>query len=245
MAYEVTKQIKGHEYRYVVESYIDEKSKRKKTRWHYLGPVDDGQIRQTPKRRHARVTRADVLTATARLLEFRDPDHITAAVIANAAGISHTTFYRFFRNPQEALNGAIAHACDKSVLELPSLEAEVEGAQEARVLLSTWCESLYNMVGRQRAVQRMLSQRTEKRQAPLYYSSLLKNHPHKILTVFLEKLRRKGYCHFDDAEALARCVVGIYAAVRLTPALASPGARLPMPTFSDLHQIVERAVFGS
>ncbi len=66
MAYEVTKRIKGRDYRYRVEGYRDPESGKRKTRWQYLGVVTSGKLRPTPRLHKERVTREDIVAATAR-----------------------------------------------------------------------------------------------------------------------------------------------------------------------------------
>ena len=44
MAYEVTKQIKGRDYRYRVESRLNPETGRPATRWTYLGKLEGGEL---------------------------------------------------------------------------------------------------------------------------------------------------------------------------------------------------------
>src|SRR5580692_2533657 len=107
MAYEVTKRIKGHDYRYVVESYRDPQTKRRKTKWTYVGALDGDRVRAPVVRAHEHVTKTHVIAAVAKLLEFRDPEHVTVSVIAREAGISRSTFYRYFPEERKVFNAAL------------------------------------------------------------------------------------------------------------------------------------------
>ena len=66
MAFETTKRIKGRDYRYRVEAYRDPQMGKRKTRWQYLGAVED----------------------CAALLRFRVPSNLTVPIIAKSAGVS-------------------------------------------------------------------------------------------------------------------------------------------------------------
>src|SRR5580698_11384045 len=141
MAYEVTKRIKGHDYRYVVESYRDPETKRRKTKWTYVGALDGDGLRAPVARTRKHVTKADVVAAVAKLLEFRDPEHVTVSVIAKEAGISRSTFYRYFPSELKVFNAAVSQICDQFLLSLPELDNSVRTPQEARATFHRWSEA--------------------------------------------------------------------------------------------------------
>ncbi len=75
-------------------------------RWTYLGRVT-GSGTEPPKRTTRELTRERLLTALEALLERHDYAAVTAAEIAEEAGLAHGTFYRYFRDKGAALREAI------------------------------------------------------------------------------------------------------------------------------------------
>jgi AcrR family transcriptional regulator len=121
MAFEVIKRIKGRSY-------------RRKSRWRYVGPVNEGSA---PVRRRRRLRREDIVSATVGLLEFRDPRNVTVAVIAASAGVSRGVFYHHFRNQREVMIEALARMRVETIRALPNLGA-ARTLHEAREHLLIW-----------------------------------------------------------------------------------------------------------
>ena len=246
MAYEVTKRIKGHDYRYIVEAFRDPATNRRKTRWQYAGAIENGEVRQPRTRapRH-RVTRDDIVAATAHLLPFRDPAHITVDVIAASAGVSRSAFYRRFHNQQEAVDAAIASMAEEQLRAMPPLNHVPSDIQEAKVLLRRWYEALSCSSRTLNMLKRMLGQRQNKKLRLRLRGSKSREGAALPLSLFLEQLNDAGFAAITDPVALARTIKGINLAHRIAVVLTPPEHELPLPGGEDVYQLVERAVFGA
>lgn len=96
MAYEVVKEIRGHQYRYSVESRRDPQTGKVKNKWTYVGRVADG-AKPSPKRRTSgEQTRETIVHAFLKLIASKRLKDVTPAAIAREAGITPATFYRYF-----------------------------------------------------------------------------------------------------------------------------------------------------
>jgi AcrR family transcriptional regulator len=246
VAYEVTKRIKGRDYRYRVESYRDPQTNRRKARWKYVGVVRDGKVRQpiarTPRRR---TSREELLAATMRLLEFRDPKFVTVDVIARTAGASHSTFYRYFSNQREVIGEALAQLCDEAIRSLPTLDGEAQSLHEARVQLRRWCEAYHRSIGQQRALQRALAQGYSGKLRARLECSMIKEDPAARLAAFFERLNTLDFAAIDDPAGLACAVNAVNRALRMAETLKPPGHEIPVPEFEEIYPVIERAVFGA
>ena len=105
MPYEVTKHIKGHDYRYQVVSYRDPDSRKVKQSWTYVGRIDSptGSVLRKPRSD----TRERIVAAILQLLDTRDIAHVTIDVIIRTAAVSRGTFYRYFPDKTAALTAAV------------------------------------------------------------------------------------------------------------------------------------------
>lgn len=243
MAYEVTKRIKGHDYRYVVESLRDPQTKRRKAKWTYVGALDVDGVRAPVVRGRKRVTKDDVVAAVAKLLEFRDPEHVTVSVIANEAGISRSTFYRYFPDEQEVFNAALSQICDAFLLSLPALDDSVRTIEEARATFRRWSEARFRLIGRQRAILHAISQGYRGKISLQLEHTLLKANPLTSLEAFLRALQTAGIADIPDAAGMARAILGSLVALRVTPQFVRPEFTY-MPEFEELHALFERAIFN-
>lgn len=103
MAYEVVKEIRGHRYRYSVESHRDPDTGKVKNKWTYVGRVTDG-AKPSPKRRTSGdETRETIVQAFLKLIASKKLKDVTPAAIARAAGITPATFYRHFRSRDDVV----------------------------------------------------------------------------------------------------------------------------------------------
>jgi AcrR family transcriptional regulator len=143
MAYEVTKRIKGHEYRYRVEPARDAATGRAGTRWTYLGKVAEGELVQPARSGLRRLQRDEIVAVIAGLLESRDASRVTVGVISYHAGISSGTFYRHFADRDAALGAALALLCDRCFGKLPALDPPVGSLDDERRRLHTWFAALH------------------------------------------------------------------------------------------------------
>jgi AcrR family transcriptional regulator len=142
LPHEVVKRVAGRAYRYQVESYRDAASGKVRGRWTYVGRVsEDG----TPvKRRTAdtgAATRDRLLEALAELLEREEFAKVTAGRVADAAGLAHGTFYRYFKDKRSALNALYDQAREELDRERPSFETELGSLDAERSRIRRWVET--------------------------------------------------------------------------------------------------------
>ena len=120
MAYEVTKVVNGRPYRYRVRSERDPASGKTRNRWEYLGRGDaHAQPAVAKPRRNARET---LLEALERLLDRSEVSDVTAAAVSVEAGLAHGTFYRYFRNRDDAIKALAERLRSMKPAELHSLD---------------------------------------------------------------------------------------------------------------------------
>jgi AcrR family transcriptional regulator len=140
MSYEVTKTIRGRDYRYKVESYRDPQTGKVRNRWHYLGK---GQGEAPPRRRaSAGETRAKLTAALERLLERKPWGDVTALDIAAEAGVTPATLYRYFKSRDAVLQACAVDANDKLDLRLAELQHVAGNADAERARLRAWTIAL-------------------------------------------------------------------------------------------------------
>jgi AcrR family transcriptional regulator len=245
MAYEVTKRIKGRDYRYVVESYRDPQTKRRKTKWTYVGALDGDGVRAPVVRVRKHVTKSDVVAAVAKLLEFRDPEHVTVSVIAREAGISRSTFYRYFPDEQKVFDAALVRICDEFLLSLPPLDKSARTAEEARATFRRWCEGRFFLIGRQRAILLAISRGYRGRMPLRLERSLLTVDSLGSLEDFLKALQGAGVAAIPNAAGLSRAILGSLVALRVMPHFIKPEYAYLVPEFEELHAMFERAIFNA
>lgn len=245
MAYEVTKRIKGHDYRYAVEAYRDPNSQRRKAKLTYVGAVEDGAVRAPARAGRGHVTKDAIVTAAAKLLEFRDPEHVTVSVVAKEAGVSRSTFYRYFPDEREFFSAALAHIVDEAMGSLPSLDGAARTVEEARAAFRRWYEAHYRSVGEQRAIRSALLAGQRGKLAVRRAKSLMRHDPFAQLETFLRALDEAGIAAIADAPGMSRAILGSMLAVRLKSIVIDPEQDLPEPSFEQLHCIAERAIFCS
>jgi hypothetical protein len=143
MAYEVTKRINGREFVYRVEGDRDPKTGQRKKLWRYVGPLVNGEVQLALRTRSERVTRDEIIEATARLMEHRDPSHITISGhrVARKKSTS-STFYRHFPNRDSVVNAAIGRIRDEIIEAAPRLDIPPRSLDEARERrIENWANS--------------------------------------------------------------------------------------------------------
>jgi AcrR family transcriptional regulator len=140
MAYEVTKLVSGRPYRYRVRSERDPVSGKTRNRWTYLGRGEAGSAPAAAKPR--RNAREALLDALERLLDRLDPGDVTAAAVSVEAGLAHGTFYRYFRNRDDAIKALTERLRSARSADLGLLDAPPAGAAEARTALRAWTAAL-------------------------------------------------------------------------------------------------------
>ena len=245
MAYEVTKRIKGHDYRYVVEGYRDPTTGKQRTRWRYVGVVSDGKVLPGAPRRKKRVAREQIIDETARLLEHRDPANVTVAVIASRIGASESTFYRYFPNRKSVLAAALSRICTLVISDLPSLDGPITSREEARELLRAWCEAMYRSTLQQRSLRWAISQGHRGALRARIERSLIKADSTPLLLGFFERIRHAGFATIENPLGLATAIRSLHLAL-LQSRVANPSDDgFPSPEYSDIFPLIELAVFGA
>lgn len=240
MSHEVVKTVKGHQYRYLVDSYRDAGSGKVRNRWRYLGRVEGGRTRP-PSRRSGSDTRERLIGATERSLETHEYSSLTAGAIATAAGLAHGTFYRYFKDKRAALEAAIARAgetIDRAWLPLREpLGTSAAERERWRTVVRTLLEMPARRLGLMRAWHaivvtdpEVLAQRQERRRAVL-----------AEMTAYLTRLRESGLTNVSDIEGTAAAVqAAVYGAIHTALVEGRPPSDALRRGVVDL---AERAVF--
>lgn len=241
MAYEVTKRIKGRDYRYRVEATRDAQSGRGGTRWVYLGKLEDGRVIAPARRTMRRITRDEIIAITAHLIEVRDASRVTVAVIAKHAGISPGTFYRQFSDHDSALAAAIGYLSDRALAELPPLDVKIGTFAEERARLNRWFEGLNDAVLHGRAFRWFLTHPAHDKLAQSIRNATGQVDARALLAAYFQRLGDAGLARIDDAAALANSLMTLHWPIVRDIALhddADAAAR-----WADIFPVIERAVF--
>lgn len=240
MAYQVTKRIKGHDYRYVVQTYRDPDTKRRRTKWTYVGALDGEAVREPVARAPKQATKDDIVAAAAKLLEFRDLEHVTVAVVAREAGISRSTFYRHFPDEREVFTAALARMRDEAVRVIPPLDHGARTVGEARATFRRWFEAKVEAIGRLRPIRRaLLDGYRGKTQLGLECPASAE----ASLEAFLRALALAGIVSIPDPAAMSRAIVGSMIAVVIAPHVMRAEYASFAPDLKDLHAMFDRAIF--
>ena len=244
MAYQVTKHIRGGDYRYNVEGYRDPETGRQRTRWQYLGRVVDGLTVTQPIRRGDRVTQDKIVVATAELLESRDASRVTVAVIAKKTGTSQATFYRYFHDRKGAFTAALSYLCDRTISALPSLEDPPVGTRTEELhRIFTWLESLLRSMLRQRAFRWSFTNSDRSKAKAHIERSLLKVDAYAMLAAYLSRIDAAGIGHIDDAEEVAAAIMGICRALIRSLANDEDCEEQQPVQLLAVFPLIERAIF--
>lgn len=243
MAYEVTKRIKGRDYRYRVESRTNPETGRPATRWTYLGKLEGGLLIAPARPVMHRVTRDDIVAVTAKLLETRAASRVTVAVIAHHAGISPGTFYRHFSDRDAAFSAALATLAEQCVEELPALDTPVGTREAERARFGDWFTSLHQAVVRGRAFRWIMTAGGhEKFEAEIAQS--LRIDPRALLARYFRRLEAAGVTQIGDADALANGVLRLHAAVARDIVLNGDAEAGAPGRWAEVFPVIERAVFA-
>lgn len=243
VAYEVTKRIKGRDYRYRVESTRDPATGARSVTWKYLGRVDAASHDVVAPRRRARESvRERVARASLKLLESRHPDHLTVAVIARETGISPATFYRHVGTRGNALSMALGKHVDSLLAEFSTLAGPIGTASEERRRFRSWIESLL-----QRAAARpRLLHALPIVEAELGFAAEIASRQRRgraLLAEYLERLLAAGVIHIGAPRRLAG---GITVAVEGLFGLAARGFRqMDDELVAETAELLDGAIFGS
>ncbi len=243
MAYEVTKTIKGRDYRYRVESTRDPATGARSVTWKYLGRVDAASHDVVAPRRRARESvRERVARASLKLLESRHPDHLTVAVIAREAGISPATFYRHIGTRGNALSMGLAKHIDSLLAEFSALADPIGTAPQERRRFRSWIERLRQRV----AARPRLLYALPIVEAELGFAAEIASRQQRgraKIADYLERLQAAGVIHIGAPRRLAG---GITIALEGLFVLAARGMRkMDDELFAETTELLDGAIFGS
>lgn len=142
MAYEVVKEIRGHAYRYSVESFRDPQTGKVKNKWTYLGRAEREGGALPKRRTGAEETRERILRAFLKLIERKKLKDVTPAAISREAGITPTTFYRHFHSRDDVVAVCTERATKEQDKRLAELAAIAPSAPEERKRLRAFAVDL-------------------------------------------------------------------------------------------------------
>ncbi len=238
MAYEVTKIVKGHRYRYRVESVRDADTGRPRARWTYLGRVGDDDV-VVPRRRSPAGNVDRIIGAIVKLLERRRIEHVTMTVIAREAGVAPGTIYRHFRSRRDAILAAVHFVNEGVLAQAGTLAGPVTTRERERERLHEWIRSvLAGGIGSpalMQAVPVMLdSDARDDARRPSAMRDLLRD--------YLGRLNAAGMV--SDA-VTARLSSAIFVAMEGVFRVAvSERERFSKQLIDDAAYLIDRAVFG-
>jgi AcrR family transcriptional regulator len=236
MAYEVTKIVKGHRYRYRVESIRDESTGRSRARWTYLGRVGDDDV-IVPRRRSPSGNVERIVAAIVRLLEKRRIEHVTMTVIAREAGVAPGTIYRHFRSRRDAIMAAVKHVSEAVFAQAGPLESSLGTKEEERLRLTGWVRRMMEAgIASPALVQAIpaldtLNEREERRD-PM----------RTVLSDYLGRLIAAGYSRGADVGRLTSAMfIAMEGVFRVA---LNEGEHFPRHLIDDAVYLIDRAIFG-
>ena len=244
MSYEVTKRIKGRDYRYRVESARHPETGRTATRWTYLGKLENGELIAPARSVARRVTHDEIVVVTAKLLEARNASRVTVSVIAQHAGISAGTFYRHFPDRDAAFGAALTYLCERCFDDLPALNSPATSLEAERRRLNAWFEALHRAILRGRALRWFLTTSGHDKFEALIRRSALRIDPRALLTDYFRMLHRAGLARITDAETLANGVLRLNASIVRDMALRDDVETAAGERWAEVFPVIERAVFA-
>jgi AcrR family transcriptional regulator len=244
LSYEVTKRIKGRDYRYRVESARDPETGRAGTRWVYLGKLENGELVAPVRSVSRRVTHDEIVAVTAKLLESRDASRVTVAVIAHHAGISPGTFYRHFEDRDAAFGAALTALCEQCFDTLPPLDPPAGSGADERARLNGWFEALHQAVLRGRAFRWFLTSAGHDKLETALAAASLRIDPRALLATYFRTLHDAGLARIGDAETLANGIIRLHASIVRDMALHGDAEAGAAERWAAVFPVIERAVFA-
>jgi len=241
MAYEVTKLVNGRPYRYRVQSERDAATGKTRNRWTYLGRGDAHRAPAAAKPRAN--ARGALLEALERLLDRHDPSDVTAAAVSVEAGLAHGTFYRYFRNRNDAIGALKDGLRDERAADIALLDEPAPDAAGARAALRTWVRALLiaraHHFGLVRALYALAAQDPEMRAALRERRETYSQR----LAHWLRDVADRGIAPLAMPEAAGAVLFAMLDGIG-RDALAA-GEPLDETQVAAAVDLIERAVFGS
>ena len=241
MSYEVTKQIKGREYRYRVESIHDAHDGKPKQKWTYLGRIDGDRV-VTGRKREAGDARERIVAALAALLEKRDLSHLTIDVIARAAHVSRPTFYRCFADRDDAVI-ATMDAFGAKVMAIPhALETPIAPASSERERLADWSRGLLRALVQRPGLERAIATTPSLEAIHCERKETGAREVRDIIVGYLRRLDAAGVARVSDPELLAGGIIHVIFGVHAR--VVQDRAVLEGDLLESAVTMIDRAVFG-
>ncbi|GAC1409315.1 MAG: hypothetical protein NVSMB64_18100 [Candidatus Velthaea sp.] len=240
MAYEVTKIVKGHRYRYRVESVRDQQTGRARAQWTYLGRIGDDDV-VVPRRHSTSGNVERIIAAIIRLLERRNIEHVTMTVIAREAGVAPGTIYRHFRSRRAAILAAVRYVNKNMFERIGKLEGQIGSPETERIRLRAWIEGILTGAVASPALMQAMPALVD---APGEFDRALKQYDpgRAYLAEYMRRLAAAGLLASTVADTLA---AGVYLMLEGVFRVAlNEREHFTRTTISDAALVVERAVFG-
>ncbi len=239
MAYEIVKTVRGRAYRYRVESVRDPASGRSKATWTYLGRAETAESASKLARPPSRER---LLGALERLLETHAFDAVTAGAIATEAGLAHGTFYRYFRDKDDALAAALVAVGERVDRFAIELDGDIGDERHERARVRTWIRGVLDTALATPGLLRTWSTYSETNAVAAATRSARQEVSSARIVGYLERLHAAAVIVAPDPHAIAN---GIMLMMKGTLQLARDGAaeELALGTARCLVA-VERLVFG-
>jgi AcrR family transcriptional regulator len=240
MAYEVTKLVNGRPYRYSVRSERDPDTGKTRNRWTYLGRGERGDPPATTRPRPN--AREALLDALERLLDRSDLSDVTAGAVSREAGLAHGTFYRYFRNRDDAIRALTARLREAMADELGLLDDPPPDKTTARAALCAWTALVLRTRTRHHGLVRALYALATADEAIRNALRTRRNANSLRLTTWLSALAERGILTLPEPAATGDVLFSMLDGVgRDAIAAGEPLAEWRGDAAAEL---VARAVFG-
>jgi AcrR family transcriptional regulator len=240
MAYEVTKLVHGRPYRYRVRSERDAATGKVRNRWTYLGRADAAEQPATVRvRRNARGALLDALES---LLASMPPDEVTAAAISAAAGLAHGTFYRYFRNKNEALLALFDRVRVESTGGDDPFAVVPDSRADARAALRAWATTLVRKPERHAATMRAIHILSSRDEELMAYRQARRDLVLKGLCGYLTVIGERGFAPASDPAATAAVLFAMIEGLFRETLF---GGLFDDARVAAAVDLIERAVFGA
>jgi AcrR family transcriptional regulator len=212
-----------------------------RNRWTYLGRGDHrGAPASIKPRANAREA---LLGALERLLDRNDVGDVTAALISSEAGLAHGTFYRYFRNRDDAIKSLAEQLRSQRVAALGLIdEPPVDGAA-ARTAFRAWTTALLQAKTQHYGVVRALLALATHDAAMRAAFQQRREEYGRRLAVWLRGLTDRAIISLAAPETAASMIFAMVDGIgREANAAADP---LDDDRITAAVDLIERAVFGT
>lgn len=237
MAYEVVKTIRGHEYRYRVESRRDPETGKVRNKWTYVGRADAGTKPAAPQKRSTVSTRERIAAAFLKLIERSEWNDLTAAGIAREAKVSDGTFYRYFHSRTDVLDYCTARVNELLDERLNELHAIAPDLASERARLQAWAIDLLRRPPGPPALFRVWAAVGSPEVRKERYARRI-----RAFTVYLRALRERGYSNRTESTGRVAVALALIQQM-LTRRSIVEDALLHEEEFAAVGETFDRLVF--